>query len=189
MGIAEPRKRYAHLIHQRDDDAGGIVLDTLKEQGLSGNTIVCFTSDNGGVSSGDADSTNSRPLRSGKGRQSEDGIREPFSIKAPGHHKSRFDLRCPGQRNRLVGQVSHEKIPNSMRPSERPDGNRSKPKAKPAWKNNEFRVTTEAGRANRTEPFRGKAAVLIDSPLRTPGKSKSFGDLNAPLNTPSEEVC
>ena len=74
---------YAGMIETMDD-AVGIVLDKLDELGLDQNTIVCFTSDNGGVSSGDAYSTSNTPLRGGKGRQWEGGIREPYYIKAPG---------------------------------------------------------------------------------------------------------
>jgi arylsulfatase A-like enzyme len=74
---------YAGMIESMDD-AVGIVLDQLDKLGLAENTIVCFTSDNGGVSSGDAFSTSNLPLRGGKGRQWEGGIREPFYIKAPG---------------------------------------------------------------------------------------------------------
>ena len=73
---------YAGMIESMDD-AVGIVLKKLDELGLAENTIVCFTSDNGGVSSGDAYSTSNLPLRGGKGRQWEGGIREPFYIKAP----------------------------------------------------------------------------------------------------------
>lgn len=74
---------YAGMIEAMDE-AVGIVLDKLKETGLSEKTIVCFTSDNGGVSSGDAFSTSNLPLRGGKGRQWEGGIREPFYIHVPG---------------------------------------------------------------------------------------------------------
>jgi len=74
---------YAGMIETMDD-AVGMVLDKLDKLGLAENTIVCFTSDNGGVSSGDAFSTSNLPLRGGKGRQWEGGIREPFYIKAPG---------------------------------------------------------------------------------------------------------
>jgi len=66
------------------DDAVGIVLDALDRLDLAENTIVCFTSDNGGVSSGDSYSTSNLPLRGGKGRQWEGGIREPFHIRFPG---------------------------------------------------------------------------------------------------------
>jgi arylsulfatase A-like enzyme len=74
---------YAGMIETMDD-AVGIVLKQLDDLGLADNTIVCFTSDNGGVSSGDAFATSNLPLRGGKGRQWEGGIRVPYYIKAPG---------------------------------------------------------------------------------------------------------
>ena len=74
---------YAGMIELMDD-AVGLVLDSLKRNGLEDNTIVVFTSDNGGVSAGDAKSTSNLPLRGGKGRQWEGGVREPYYIKAPG---------------------------------------------------------------------------------------------------------
>jgi len=74
---------YAGMIESMDD-AVGIVLAKLKEHGLDKNTVVIFTSDNGGVSSGDAFSTSNLPFRGGKGRQWEGGIREPYYVKVPG---------------------------------------------------------------------------------------------------------
>ncbi len=74
---------YAGMIEAMDD-AVGIVLDKLDELGLVENTIVCFTSDNGGVSSGDAYSSSMLPLRGGKGWQWEGGIREPVYVRMPG---------------------------------------------------------------------------------------------------------
>jgi len=74
---------YAGMIEAMDE-AVGMVLDTLDELKLADNTIVCFTSDNGGVSSGDAFSTSMLPYRGGKGRQWEGGIREPFYVRVPG---------------------------------------------------------------------------------------------------------
>ena len=73
---------YAGLVESMDD-AVGVVLERLKELGLDKNTIIVFTSDNGGVASGDAFSTTNFPLRGGKGYQWEGGIREPYLIKAP----------------------------------------------------------------------------------------------------------
>ncbi|MFX0557569.1 sulfatase [Maribacter sp. CXY002] len=73
---------YAGLVESMDD-AVGQVLKTLIDNGLEENTIVVFTSDNGGVASGDNFSTSNLPLRGGKGYQWEGGIREPFFIKVP----------------------------------------------------------------------------------------------------------
>ena len=73
---------YAGLVESMDD-AVGIVLNRLKELKLDKNTIIVFTSDNGGVASGDAFSTSNHPLRGGKGYQWEGGIKEPYIIKAP----------------------------------------------------------------------------------------------------------
>lgn len=73
---------YAGLIETMDD-AVGLVLQVLKENGLDKNTIVVFTSDNGGVTSGDNYSTNNLPLKGGKGYQWEGGIRVPYIISVP----------------------------------------------------------------------------------------------------------
>jgi len=97
MGIAEKGFKMGHFLPIRQvqdnplygglvemmDDAVGYVLQVLEEQGLDDNTIVIFTSDNGGVSAGDAFATSNLPLRGGKGYQFEGGIREPYFIKVP----------------------------------------------------------------------------------------------------------
>ncbi len=98
LGIAETGFKMGHFLPIRQvqdnpvyaglveamDDAVGEVLKTLDELGLAENTIVIFTSDNGGVSAGDAFATSNLPLRGGKGYQFEGGIREPYFIKVPG---------------------------------------------------------------------------------------------------------
>lgn len=73
---------YGGLVETMDD-AVGIVLKVLEDNRIAENTIVIFTSDNGGVSSGDNYSTSNLPLRGGKGYQWEGGIREPYVIKVP----------------------------------------------------------------------------------------------------------
>jgi arylsulfatase A-like enzyme len=73
---------YAGLVETMDD-AVGVVLDELESLGLAENTVVIFTSDNGGVAAGDAYATSNLPLRAGKGYQYEGGIREPYFIKVP----------------------------------------------------------------------------------------------------------
>lgn len=73
---------YAGLIEQMDE-AVGTVISKLEELGLMDNTIIVFTSDNGGVVSGDNYSTNLDPLRGGKGYQWEGGTRVPYLIYIP----------------------------------------------------------------------------------------------------------
>lgn len=79
---------YAGLVEQMDN-AVGIVLNKLEELGLDENTIIIFTSDNGGVASGDAYSTTNFPLRGGKGYQWEGGVREPYFVKVPWMQKNK----------------------------------------------------------------------------------------------------
>lgn len=74
---------YAGMMESMDS-AVGQVLEALKTAGVSDNTVVIFTGDNGGVSSGDGFATSSLPFRGGKGRQWEGGFREPYYIAWPG---------------------------------------------------------------------------------------------------------
>ena len=73
---------YAAMVESMDA-AVGDVLSTLDELGLSKNTIVCLTSDNGGLSTSEGSPTSNLPLRGGKGWLYEGGIREAFIIRAP----------------------------------------------------------------------------------------------------------
>lgn len=64
---------YASMIDNLDRNIG-LLIDKLKERNLFNNTLIVFTSDNGGLYG----ITKQKPLRAGKGSYYEGGIREPF---------------------------------------------------------------------------------------------------------------
>lgn len=86
---------YGDWIHEIDRSVGAI-LDTLERKGLADNTLVIFTSDNGGVTgSKDPDSPQGRAEQAGlkingdlRGRKHsvwEGGFKVPFLVRWPGH--------------------------------------------------------------------------------------------------------
>ncbi len=93
QNLPVPRKRrvrtvqshavYAAMVEAMDQ-AVGKVLDALEQTGLAEKTIVCLTSDNGGLATSEGWPTSNLPLRAGKGWLYEGGIREAFLIRAPG---------------------------------------------------------------------------------------------------------
>jgi arylsulfatase A-like enzyme len=82
-GISERRAKLVALIEHLDDGIGK-VLKALKDAGVSDDTLVIFTSDNGGQLSAGA---NNGSLRGGKQDMYEGGIREPMCAVWPGRIK------------------------------------------------------------------------------------------------------
>ena len=74
---------YAGMVEAMDQ-AVGVVLRSLDSLGLAKNTIVFFTSDNGGLSTSEGHPTSNLPLRAGKGWLYEGGVREPLIVRWPG---------------------------------------------------------------------------------------------------------
>jgi len=74
---------YAAMV-EHTDDAVGKIINKLKEKGLYENTIILFSSDNGGlIGKSKRKVTNNAPLRNGKGDIYEGGVRVPTIIYAP----------------------------------------------------------------------------------------------------------
>ncbi|MBD0832932.1 sulfatase [Aestuariibaculum sp. TT11] len=74
---------FAAMVESMDENVGRI-LETLKRLQLDENTIVLFTSDNGGMATSnrtDNIPTSNLPLKAGKGYLYEGGIRVPLIIK------------------------------------------------------------------------------------------------------------
>ncbi|MGY6648014.1 sulfatase [Wenyingzhuangia sp. IMCC45574] len=65
--------KYASMVDNLDRNIG-LLINKLKQRGLFKNTLIVFTSDNGGLYG----ITKQKPLRAGKGSYYEGGIREPF---------------------------------------------------------------------------------------------------------------
>ena len=85
-GAQHHQALYAACLYDLDDGVG-LLLSRLKDLNLDKNTLVIFTSDNGGTRQ-----SSQEPLRGNKGCYYEGGIREPFIAYWPG-------VIQPGTRN------------------------------------------------------------------------------------------
>lgn len=92
--LDEKRARAIAFVEHLDH-AVGRVLDTLDETGLAGDTVVVFTSDNGGSL---PHGQNNHPWRGGKQSHYDGGLRVPFMVRWPGR-------TAAGARSEYAGQV------------------------------------------------------------------------------------
>ncbi len=91
---AQRSPTYAAMIESMDD-AVGTLLDALDRLGIAEETIIVFTSDNGGNMYNEIDGTtptSNRPLRGGKATMFEGGVRVPGVVVWPG-------VTAPGSRS------------------------------------------------------------------------------------------
>lgn len=82
--LPEPRRTYAGMLAAMDE-AIGQVLDALEKKGLRENTLVVFSSDNGGPAPGKV--TDNGTLRGAKGTLYEGGVRAAAAVSWPGRIK------------------------------------------------------------------------------------------------------
>ncbi len=82
--LSEPRRTYAGMLAAMDEAIGQIVA-ALGEKGLRRNTIIIFSSDNGGPAPGRV--TDNGPLRAGKGTLYEGGVRVAACVSWEGRIK------------------------------------------------------------------------------------------------------
>ncbi|MHC4338457.1 MAG: sulfatase-like hydrolase/transferase, partial [Planctomycetota bacterium] len=93
-GAGKSRKAPRNNVHigaQLQSEGVGMIVQKLKQLGLAENTVVIFTSDNGGESR----VTTNAPLREGKSTLYEGGIRVPLIVHLPGITPARAVCNTP----------------------------------------------------------------------------------------------
>lgn len=85
---------YAAMIESLDRGVGR-VLEALERTGRAANTLVLFTSDNGGLATSEGSPTCNAPLAEGKGWMYEGGTREPLLVRWPGRVPAASECTTP----------------------------------------------------------------------------------------------
>ncbi|MGI6543129.1 MAG: sulfatase [Limnochordia bacterium] len=81
--IVQSHAGYAAMIYNLDWNIGRL-LTALERTGKADDTLIIFTSDNGGLSTAEGSPTCNLPLHEGKGWMYDGGTREPLIVKWPG---------------------------------------------------------------------------------------------------------
>ncbi len=92
--IIQSNPVYAAMIYSVDENIGKLTR-RLEELGIEDNTIIIFTSDNGGLSTSEGSPTCNFPLRAGKGWLYEGGIRVPLIVKMPDKINQPKEINTP----------------------------------------------------------------------------------------------
>src|SRR5699024_2558714 len=123
-GLDSSEAKYASMIEGMDRSLGSI-LQNLEEEGVAEQTMILFTSDNGGLSvhsrgatpAGTGANTHNAPLRSGKGSAYDGGIRVPMIVswakRAEDHPmQNRYEVRAGGSNDTPV--ISQDLYPTVL---------------------------------------------------------------------------
>jgi len=92
--LIQSNPKYAAMIHSLDENIGRL-MKKIDEIGETENTIIIFTSDNGGLATAEGSPTCNAPLAEGKGWMYEGGVREPLIIKWPKQIKAGISCDAP----------------------------------------------------------------------------------------------
>ncbi len=106
---------YAAMVESMDENVGRL-LQVLHTEGLAANTLVLFTSDNGGLATAESSPTCNAPLAEGKGWMYEGGTRVPMIAWQPGTVASGTDCHVP--------VCSVDVLPTLLRATRTPPGRR-----------------------------------------------------------------
>lgn len=100
--LKQDNAAYASMVYALDENVGRL-LAALERLHLAADTIVVFTSDNGGLSTLDpalsiyeeGTPTSNEPLRAGKGWMYEGGIRVPLLIRRADRERGGYEVTAP----------------------------------------------------------------------------------------------
>jgi arylsulfatase A-like enzyme len=81
--LIQSNPTYAAMVYNLDENIGRL-LEAIGQAGRAENTVVIFTSDNGGLATAEGSPTSNAPLSEGKGWMYEGGTREPLIVRWPG---------------------------------------------------------------------------------------------------------